>query len=157
MQASEISWLEVEASDPKINGLNYEYFEGLWNMIPDFSTLAPLKKGKTTSLDPSSLKSAEDHFAINFSGSITIPEVGDYTFYLLSDDGSRLYIDNKQIVENDGCHGEAEKSGSVALTTGKHPIRVAYFENINGEALRLKYSFKNSLPKDIPVRWLTFD
>ena len=105
MQASEISSMEVEATDPKINGLNYEYFEGLWNMIPDFSKLTPLKKGKTTSLDPSALKSGEDHFAINFSGFINIPEAGDYTFYLLSDDGSRLYVDSQQIVDNDGCHG----------------------------------------------------
>jgi len=157
LQASETIQLEVEASDPNINGLNYEYFEGLWSAIPDFSTLTPLKKGKTASLDPSVLKSGEDHFAINFSGFIHIPEAGDYTFYLLSDDGSSLVIDGKPVVNNDGCHGETEISGSVALTKGKHSIRVAYFENINGEALRLRYGFNNSIPKEIPIRWLTFN
>ena len=157
LQASEICRLEVEASDPKINGLNYAYFEGVWDKIPDFSALTPLKKGKTTSFDLASLKSAEDHFALRFSGFITIPEAGDYTFFLVSDDGSRLYVDGKQVVDNDGCHGETEKSGSITLTKGKHSIRIAYFENINGEALRLKYSFNNSIPKEIPVRWLTFE
>jgi hypothetical protein len=157
LQASEIFRLEVEASDPRINGLNYEYFEGIWDKLPDFSALTPLKKGKTTSFDLASLKSAEDHFALRFSGFITIPEAGDYTFYLVSDDGSRLLIDNNQVVDNDGCHGETEKSGSITLTKGKHTIRIAYFENINGEALRLKYSFNNSAPKEIPVRWLTFN
>jgi len=156
LQASETTRLEVEASDPKINGLNFEYFEGLWSMIPDFPKLTPLKKGKTVSLDPSVLKLREDHFAINYFGFITIPEAGDYTFYLNSDDGSSLYIDNKQVVDNDGCHGETEKSGSIALSKGKHSIRVAYFENINGEALRLRYGFNNSLPKEFPVRWLSF-
>jgi len=156
MQASDIARLEVEASDPKINGLNYEYFEGLWSMIPDFSKLTPLKKGKTTSLDPSALKSGEDHFAINFSGFINIPKAGDYTFYLVSDDGSRLFIDGKQVVENDGNHGETEKSGTIFLTKGKHAIRIAYFENINGEALKLNYRF-NNVRKDVPLRLLTFE
>jgi hypothetical protein len=116
-----------------------------------------LKNGKTVSLDPSALKSGEDHFAISFTGFINLPEAGDYTFYLLSDDGSRLYIDGKQVIENDGCHGETEKSGSITLTKGKHAIRIAYFENINGEALRLKYSFNNLHPKEIPLRWLAYE
>ncbi|MDP4292719.1 MAG: glycosyl hydrolase, partial [Bacteroidota bacterium] len=138
-QASEISQLEVEAFDPKVNGLNYEYFEGEWSKIPDFDKLISVKKGKSIGLDIATIKGREDHFGIKFQGSVSIPTSGNYTFYLLSDDGSKLYIDGKLIIDNDGFHGELEKAGSIELTQGKHVIRVDYFDNINGEALKLFY------------------
>jgi hypothetical protein len=155
-QSSEILQLELEAFDPQINGLNYEYFEGEWSKIPDFDKLTYIKKGTTITLDPSKLKNREDHFGLKFQGSITIPTSGDYMFYLLSDDGSKLYIDGKLIIDNDGFHGEVEKTGSVELSQGKHSIRVDYFDNINGESLKLFYGLRGS-KNEIPLRWFTHE
>ena len=155
-QPSDVAQLEVEAFDPKINGLNYEYFEGEWINTSDFENLTPLKKGKSTGFDITTIKGREDHFGIKFNGSILIPRGGNYTFYLLSDDGSKLYIDGKLIIDNDGFHGEVEKTGSVELSYGKHSIRVDYFDNVNGESLKLFYGFRG-LRNEIPLRWFTHE
>ena len=48
------------------------------------------------------------------------------------DDGSRLWIGDELVVDNDGLHGMVERTGSIALLQGKHPIRIAFFENGGG-------------------------
>ena len=150
-QPSDVAQLEVDAFDPKINGLNYEYFEGYIAKTSDFENLTPIKKGKSTGFDLAAIKGREDHFGIKFQGSMSIPTAGNYTFYLLSDDGSKLYIDGKQIIDNDGSHGQIEIIGNAELTQGKHSIRVDYFDNINGETLKLMYSNGHN-KKEIPIR-----
>jgi len=145
----------IDCFDPKVNGFTYEYFEGEWSKIPDFTKLTPIKKGTTITLDPAKLKNREDHFGIKFHGSIVIPSSDNFTFYLNSDDGSKLYIDDQLIIDNDGFHGEAEKTGNTELAKGKHTIRIDYFENINGEALKLFYGL-NGAKNAIPLRWFQY-
>ena len=43
-------------------------------------------------------------FAIDYTGRFWIEKPGDYQFQLTSDDGSKLYIDDEAIVDNDGVH-----------------------------------------------------
>ncbi len=45
-----------------------------------------------------------------------------------SDDGSRLFIDGKQVVDNGGVHAMEESSGTVQLTAGDHALKVEFFE-----------------------------
>ena len=81
-----------------------------------------------------------DGFALRFTGSIQIPQSGRYTFYLTSDDGSRLYIGGEEAINNDGLHGPVEKSGAVELSAGAHPILVTYFDNGGGDGLSLAWA-----------------
>lgn len=67
-------------------------------------------------------------FAIDYTGRVWIETEGEYRFKLLSDDGSRLYLDDKLVIDNDGMHPPEELSGSAVLTRGIHKIRVIYFQ-----------------------------
>ncbi|PJB81317.1 MAG: hypothetical protein CO090_03400 [Acidobacteria bacterium CG_4_9_14_3_um_filter_49_7] len=67
-------------------------------------------------------------FAIRYAGSFHVMEEGKYRFTLRSDDGSRLYIDNRLVVNNDGAHPVLTKNGSVRLSEGNHTVRVEYFQ-----------------------------
>jgi hypothetical protein len=67
-------------------------------------------------------------FAIDYNGRFWIHDPGKYEFFLMSDDGSRLYIDGKTIIDNDGVHASVERAGSTTLKTGAHRIRVSYFQ-----------------------------
>ena len=67
-------------------------------------------------------------FAIDYNGRFWIEKPGEYEFSLLSDDGSKLYIDGKEVINNDGQHPPAEETGSVDLDRGIHRIRVSYFQ-----------------------------
>ncbi len=120
-------------------GLDYSYYEGTWSMLPDFSALTPVKTGSisTFSLTP---RIKSDYFGFRFTGYINITTAGNYTFYTNSDDGSKLYINNNLIVNNDGAHAPQERSGTVNLPVGKHAIRVDFFENAGGEQCNVSYS-----------------
>jgi len=67
-------------------------------------------------------------FAIDYSGRFWIDKPGLYHFELTSDDGSRLYIDDQLLVNNDGLHAPETRMGDLPLTDGIHRIRVSYFQ-----------------------------
>jgi len=81
-----------------------------------------------------------DQFALRFTGQITIPTTGRYTFNISSDDGSRIYLDNKLLINNDGLHGLGEKSATLQLAAGVHPLIVTYFDNGGGDGLEVTWS-----------------
>lgn len=58
---------------------------------------------------------------------LTITNGGNYTYNVGSDDGSRLYIDGVEIVENDGLQAFDTASGSVNLSLVQHEIVIIYF------------------------------
>ena len=59
-----------------------------------------------------------ENFGVVFEGDIEISKKGDYTFNLGSDDGTRLYINGKLVVDNDGIHGMQVKKGKLTLEPG---------------------------------------
>jgi hypothetical protein len=67
-------------------------------------------------------------FAIDYTGKIYIRIPGKYGFRLISDDGSKLYIDGNVAIDND--HGLNVWTGekSVQLSGGMHRIRLSYFQ-----------------------------
>lgn len=107
--------------------LQYAYYEGSFSELPDFSQLTPKETGEAMSFDIGLAKQA-DNFAFVFEGFLSIAQKGDYTFHLDSDDGSRLEIDGKQVVINDGIHPKSRRSGKIKLEPGMHELRVEYFE-----------------------------
>ncbi len=130
----------IRVKKPK-KGMDYTYFEGNYDSIPDFDQLgAPKSKGIAQKLDPDTIGQRLDHYAIQYQGYIQVPETDTYTFYLKSDDGANLYIADKLIVDNDGSHSTRERKGYVALKKGWHPIRIDYFEDYLGERLELEYA-----------------
>jgi hypothetical protein len=67
-------------------------------------------------------------FGIQYRGIIAIEEPGLYNFRLLSDDGSKLYIDSNLVIDNDGTHAPKSVTGGIYLSPGTYPIRVDYFQ-----------------------------
>ena len=67
-------------------------------------------------------------FAIDYNGDFWVEKPGAYMFTLSSDDGSKLYVDGKNIIDNDGQHAAIELGGRAKLEPGKHHIRVSYFQ-----------------------------
>jgi outer membrane protein OmpA-like peptidoglycan-associated protein len=67
-------------------------------------------------------------FAIDYKGTFSAPVAAKYDFHLKSDDGSKLFIDGRPLIDNDGVHAEHEEDGSVALEAGVHSMRLEYFQ-----------------------------
>jgi hypothetical protein len=133
-----------------IAGLDYKYFEGDWDLIPDFDGMTPKESGAADKFDLSKRK-RDDMFGFKFSGFIDIKAEGKYTFYLASDDGSRLYIGPYEVIDNDGLHGADEKKGDIKLKPGKHAISIHFFEKTGGEALTVSYEGTGVTKQEIPA------
>ncbi len=67
-------------------------------------------------------------FGILYSGTFEISAPGLHKWRLESDDGSRLWIDGRQVIDNDGIHGMASGEAEVDLGKGRHAIKVWYFQ-----------------------------
>ncbi|WP_375433614.1 PA14 domain-containing protein [uncultured Hymenobacter sp.] len=133
-----------------VNGLSYAYFQGSWSAVPNFSALTPVKSGDETGFSLAA-RTRNDDFAFRFSGYVDVPTDGTYTFYTTSDDGSVLSIGGTVVVNNDGLHGQAERSGTIGLKAGKHAITVGYFERSGGEILNVSYAGPGINKQSIPA------
>lgn len=120
------------------NGLGFELYQGRWFLLPDFDSLKPTLTGVVSHFDIG-FRPVEDYFAVRFQGNIRISNAGTYTFYLNSDDGSKLFIDDNLVVSNDGPHVVSERSGTVSLKAGDYPITVLYFEFQGDQLLEVSY------------------
>ena len=93
--------------------VNYEYYEApegeaRWESLPDFRKLTPLRQGTCPEIGLATIEKREDQFAIRFTTKLRIEESGTYMLHLKSDDGSRLKIGRRIIIDNDGSHGPIE-------------------------------------------------
>lgn len=120
-------------------GLRYAAYEGEWTSLDALATREPVKRGECTNFDLA-LATREEQCALVFDGYLQAPFDGVYTLSTSSDDGSRLWIGETLLVENDGLHGERRRSGEVALAAGWHPLRVAWFNASGGRALDVRWS-----------------
>jgi len=125
-----------------LSDLGVTYYELLDpTMLPDFTTLTPFASEPLRSIDFASTDEAfagsgrSDNVGAVITGFLVIEQAGDYTFYLESDDGSTLAIDDEVVVSNDGLHAMQEKSSGfrwldvefdIAGPVGTHALFVVY-------------------------------
>lgn len=117
--------------------------------LPDFSTLESKGKIFTNSLNIKTqafnkgfpgISDRLEYFAIDYKGKFYVNEKFKYCFLLGSDDGSKLFIDDKLIINNDYQHPIKHKSNCITLNKGTHGIEVQYFQGPRYEvALTLQY------------------
>jgi hypothetical protein len=136
--------LAADGSQPGSQpGLRGEYY-AFDNTVEDFPTIEADKKPTLQRVDPTIDVDAgtdawpgsqlKEHFYVRWTGKIRIAQDGKYSFFLTSDDGSRLFIDGHQVVDNGGLHAVEEKSGEVELKSGDHDLKLEFFQN-EGEAV----------------------
>jgi mono/diheme cytochrome c family protein len=111
--------------------VSYAYYEGNWDNLPDFAALKPSATGRADGFDLS-LARRPNECALRFEGYLRIDRSGDYRFHLTSDDGSKLVLDDKLAVANDGIHPSSTVGETVKLTKGTHQL-TAYVFNGGGE------------------------
>jgi alpha-L-fucosidase len=131
-------------------GINYSVYEGEWSKLPEFDSLRPTSSGIIKDFDISS-KQGSDNYGFVFDGLIGVPADGIYTFYLSSDDGSKVMIDDKIVVDNDGMHGIVEKNNEIPLAKGYHSIKVLFFERNGGDALQVQWKGPGFTEQNIPA------
>lgn len=133
--------------------------------ITDFPEIAPGDQPVYAGVVPTLHTTEADHFApfderfyLTATGYIDIPTTTNYVFRLATDDGSRLIIDDRLVLDNGGLHGPTPKDGEVYLTEGRHPIRVDFFQSAGGVALSLQWiAYGGDDFEVIPPEAFTYD
>ncbi len=98
-----------------------------------------------------------DGFCVVWTGDLAVAEEGEYTFYLTTDDGSRLLLDGALVIDNWGHHADQEKTATVRLSPGSHRIEVRYYEEYGWAAAYLEWSGPGvERTPDLPVSALPF-
>jgi cytochrome c2 len=118
--------------------MNYAYYEGAWSNLPDFSKLKSKATGQATDFDLAVARRS-NNCALKFEGFLKIDKEGSYTFYVSSDDGSKLWIDDKLVVNNDGIHPPQLKSGKITLAKGMRKLTVSVFNAGGGFELGVEF------------------
>ncbi|MEM8668702.1 MAG: PVC-type heme-binding CxxCH protein [Planctomycetota bacterium] len=122
--------IEVEYFYPSANDVAMETLDAMkpvdTGVVPRIVMNVPQKK-------------QNDRFALRFSGNLSVAESGRYRFFVASDDGSRIYLNDKLLVNNDGKHGMSEKSQEIDLPAGVHNLIVTYFDNGGGDGLQVTW------------------
>ena len=95
----------------------------------------------------------KDNFGYTYSGFIQIPKSGKYQFETTSDDGSRLLINNKILIDNDGLHARKTFVETIQLKKGRHPIELQYFERGGQEYLMVEWSGPGIEKMQIPANY----
>ena len=143
-------------------GLQAEYFK-VDGIIVSLATLKseakmPIRKDVVPSInfDPT----LEDIFATGqpsmnslvatWAGVIRVAQGGKYKFFTESNDGSRLFVNSKLVVDNDGRHlsGMVEKEGAIELATGDHDLRLEFFNSKQDYGCKL-YWQSDAIGKEI--------
>ena len=120
-------------------GLAGNYFNGM-----NFETLKYSRTDANINFDwgtgtPNAAVSV-DLFSVRWTGQIQPKYTGEYTFYVTSDNGRRLWI-NDQLIVDKWLDDVSENTGKITLTAGqKYEIKLEYFENNGGATCKLEWS-----------------
>ncbi|MEZ4774157.1 MAG: family 16 glycoside hydrolase [Bacteroidia bacterium] len=117
--------------------INYRYYHGRWDVLPPFDSLEVRAEGTSRFFDIEKIKTRDNNYGIRFFGPLPITREGDYYFTIISDDGSRLYIDDKVVASNDSTHAEQPRKGKVFLSEGTHNLTLDFFQGGGGAFLQV--------------------
>lgn len=138
----------VSPPEPTRPGLEYAYFEGNWNHLPNFENLTPAASGvaPAVTLDP---RRRPENFALRFRGFLRVERDGVYRFWLGSDDGSRMWVSDL-FIDNNGLHGAKTVDGAAALAAGLHPVTIEFFQRSGDVLLEVEYAGPGLERRPIP-------
>ncbi|ROS72128.1 LamG-like jellyroll fold domain-containing protein [Cellulomonas sp. PhB143] len=129
------------------HGLKGEYFRMSAPGARDFAdlggtTLDPEINGSGLVSNFERLTGQTDDVTVRWTGQITAPETGDYTFYAIGDNGFRLFVDGKAVIDHWEPDWDKEQTSKpVHLEAGeRHDLRLEYFQDGGGASMTLRWS-----------------
>jgi hypothetical protein len=82
-----------------------------------------------------------DQFSVLWTGDVTAPVSGTFTFYTMSDEGVRLWVNGKRLIDNWLSHTSTQDSGTIDLVAGqRYSIRLEYYEGTGNAVMQLYWS-----------------
>lgn len=119
-------------------GLDYRYRRQDFTSLSQLESATIDKVGNSDNFDLTP-RTSSTYYGFLWDGLIYAPQTGSYTFWTVSDDGSRLYIDNQLVVDND-FNNTTERQGTIPnLSQGWHQLHVAFRQRSGNSSLTVSY------------------
>ena len=124
----------------------------LIDRVPDHVRIEPsLQYSSSSQAYPGLDDRFKNDWGARFSGLVEIPETGNWTFYLTSDDGSELWLNGQSLVTNYGSHGMVERSQFGQYDAGKYDFKIEFFQGGGPHGLQLSWSGPNQSKSFVPA------
>lgn len=96
-----------------------------------------------------------DHFSVRWTGFVAAPRAGTWTFHVTSDDGVRLWVDGKLLIDRWVVQRPTEHTGKLELAAGRrYAITLEYLEGSGGAMVQLAWSVPGQPKEVIPTACL---
>jgi GH43 family beta-xylosidase len=89
-------------------------------------------------------------YSVRWTAMLSGATAGEHTFFTNADDGVRVFVDDKPVIDDWASHPAKENSGKVTLTAGDHHVRVEYFQIRGAAALTLEWQPPGGVRGAIP-------
>jgi len=127
-----------------VQGINWKKYKGSFPWIPQVNDLTPLNKGFVSVPIIDSTVSGINILNY-FTGYISVPTDGEYTFYMSCDGKAFLRIHNIQVIDEDYAYpGNVLRSANLFLKAGLHPFKLSYYRRENNGPAFLKLDWSSS-------------
>ena len=145
---SDVSSLHVEKTAPwpsitaTVAGaeLACTEYHGAYDVCPDWNKETPVGTFVGALGYPATNGIPLENVGRHYTGFIRVPADDAYAFALTSDDGSKLWIDDKVVVDNDGLHSAQTKKGIAPLAAGLHKVEISWFNRTGGAELKVAWA-----------------
>jgi len=95
---------------------------------------------------------AADTFSVRWTGQVVPRYSETYTFSTTSDDGVRLWVDGRLLVDQWNDHAATVHSGTIALTAGtRYAVVMEYYENGGNAVAKLGWSSPSQPAQTVPA------
>jgi hexosaminidase len=129
-------------------GLTFTLFDGKFTSTADIDLGAQATTVITDSFDLRQF-SRQVNYGVTFDGYLKVPADAFYKFAVESDDGTVLWIDGEEVVNNDGNHASQEVTGYIPLRQGFHKLQLKYFQSEGGASLRVEWALSGQALKPL--------
>ncbi len=97
-----------------------------------------------------------NEFSIRWTGWVTPAFSQTYTFYTVTDDGVRLWVNNQLVIDSWIDQAAIERSGTIALTANVPvALRMEFYERAGEAVARLSWSSASQVKQVVPSNRLT--
>lgn len=122
----------------KLDRLDIDFYKVPEQTSPIFTVVAPaLHYNQNLFKDHLDIQELN---LLHARGYVNIDKDDNFVFRLISDDGSKMWLDGKLLINNDGFHGPDPKDGEIMLKKGKHEIEIIQWQGRGGSNLSLQWA-----------------
>jgi arylsulfatase A-like enzyme len=127
--------------------LSCAIFDGQWPWVPNFETMAPAQSSETRGLK---LPARNSPYGAEFTGYLTVPADGEYTFTLTTDGSADFWLHDAHMIDAEAGTSPQTITEKILLRAGAHPLRIFYTHKEGNPQLTLHYTGPGISDQEIP-------